>query len=208
MKRLARGAPLLVAALALGCPDGSTPPPPRADTAPLPSAARADEARRLAERAADELATTLVAALGSAIATGGTDHAVTVCGDVARDVAARVALAGVSVRRTALRLRNPANAPDEHERAYLEATDHALGVGRSAEASSSVVTRSDGARELRYLRPIVFPGGLCARCHGTPDEVGEDVRAALRRRYPDDQAIGFRPGDLRGAISIRVPLPD
>jgi hypothetical protein len=32
------------------------------------------------------------------------------------------------------------------------------------------------------------------------------VRAALEERYPEDDAIGFKPGDLRGAVSVRVPL--
>ena len=30
--------------------------------------------------------------------------------------------------------------------------------------------------------------------------------AALRERYPNDPATGVRPGDLRGAVSVSVPL--
>jgi hypothetical protein len=33
------------------------------------------------------------------------------------------------------------------------------------------------------------------------------VDSMLARRYPGDRATGFRDGDLRGAISVRVPIP-
>ena len=39
------------------------------------------------------------------------------------------------------------------------------------------------------------------------EKIDPQVQSILRERYPLDQATGFRPGDLRGAISVRVPLP-
>ena len=33
-----------------------------------------------------------------------------------------------------------------------------------------------------------------------------DTLEALKRRYPDDRATGFFPGDLRGVVSVRVPF--
>jgi hypothetical protein len=33
------------------------------------------------------------------------------------------------------------------------------------------------------------------------------VRRALDESYPADPATGFAVGDVRGAISVRVPLP-
>ncbi len=32
------------------------------------------------------------------------------------------------------------------------------------------------------------------------------VRGALAARYPEDQAVGYLTGDLRGAVSVRLVL--
>ena len=72
--------------------------------------------------------------------------------------------------------------------------------------ATRVVVGSGPQAQLRALYPIVFPGGVCSRCHGEEGEIDAEVRAAIDERYPQDRATGFRPGDLRGAVSVRVPL--
>ena len=42
--------------------------------------------------------------------------------------------------------------------------------------------------------------------HGGVDEIPDEVRTFLREHYPGDRAAGFKPGDLRGAISITVSV--
>jgi len=32
------------------------------------------------------------------------------------------------------------------------------------------------------------------------------IRSILDARYPADAAIGYRAGDLRGVLSVRIPL--
>ena len=117
--------------------------------------------------------------------------------EVRADAAAREKL---TVRRVSLRIRNPANAPDDHERRVLE--EWAKG---KAEVRSEVVA-GEGGPELRWMRPV-HVNSLCLACHGAPDEIDPGVKEALARRYPGDRATGFRDGDLRGAISVRVPIP-
>ncbi|HCF96715.1 MAG TPA: hypothetical protein DEW46_16805, partial [Verrucomicrobia bacterium] len=46
----------------------------------------------------------------------------------------------------------------------------------------------------------------CVACHGPEEQIQPDVLAAIRAHYPNDRATGFQPGDLRGAISVEVPL--
>ena len=61
-------------------------------------------------------------------------------------------------------------------------------------------------KELRYYQPLkVAP--LCLACHGRPQDMKAEVRELLNRQYPDDLAVGFAAGDLRGMISITVPAP-
>ena len=45
----------------------------------------------------------------------------------------------------------------------------------------------------------------CVQCHGKPEELSTEVRAALLDRYPDDRATGFAAGDLRGWFWVEVP---
>jgi hypothetical protein len=169
----------------------------------------AADARATAERAADELATRLLRELAGALANGGPEAAIEACAEAAPRLADAVGAAhGVSVRRTSARARNPRNAPDAHEAAWLERADEAVRTGEKPLPSAEVVEAAAGASELRYLRPILFPGAPCAQCHGSADEIAEPVRAAIAKRYPGDAATGFRTGDLRGAFSVRVPLAE
>ena len=105
---------------------------------------------------------------------------------------------GVRVRRTALRYRNPANKPDDYERTWMEAVPTRDDVNPAGEGK--VV---DG--EYRYIRPI-YLAQLCTACHGPKEGLSAGVKSALAERYPDDRATGFVPGDLRGIVSVRIPL--
>jgi hypothetical protein len=44
---------------------------------------------------------------------------------------------------------------------------------------------------------------LCTTCHGKT--LAPDVAAAIAKAYPNDQATGFEPGQLRGAVSVVWP---
>jgi len=165
-----------------------------------------ETARRRADAAAQQLTTTLMAKLTATLAEGGPLAAVGVCNQVAQEVTRALGeREGVILRRTALRTRNPANAPD-WERPWLERAEAAVRAGHAPQPMYEVVRPPEGPVELRHLRPILFPAGVCSRCHGLPEEIPDDVRTVLRERYPQDAATGFRAGDLRGAISVRVPL--
>jgi hypothetical protein len=188
---------LLMAALAVGChhdgPDGTG----------RPSAAVVETARRQAGDAATGLTATLFTELSRAVVQEPPGRAVAVCGDVAQRLTADAARReGISIRRTGLRLRNSANAPDEYERRVLERW---AVPGTPPAPVSEVLETADGGYELRYLRPIVLQP-LCTRCHGTQEAIPPAIHDVLAERYPDDQAVGFHPGDIRGAVSVRIRL--
>jgi hypothetical protein len=46
----------------------------------------------------------------------------------------------------------------------------------------------------------------CLACHGDPEAIDPQVKRLLAERYPDDTAVGYKPGDLRGAVSVSVLL--
>jgi hypothetical protein len=162
------------------------------------------EALDRARAAADALGQELASLVQRTVEDEGPAAAVRVCSEVAQERTTAHGGDGMVVRRVSDQLRNPANAPDEWERAELERlqTLHAAG---ELPAEVTVVQRRGGRDELRLLRPIVLQPG-CATCHGAPESIPADVRAILAERYPGDRATGYAAGDLRGAVSVRVPL--
>jgi len=84
---------------------------------------------------------------------------------------------GIHFRLTSLNVVNPDNAPDVWERSVL---------GSFETSSAQVFTKAtvDGERVLRIMRPLVTDDA-CMSCHG---------------------AQGYEVGDVRGAISLTLPL--
>jgi len=165
------------------------------------------EERALAEAraAADGLAREIRGLLVSELEKGGAAGAVAACAAGAQAKTAEFRnRTGVDVRRTSLRHRSPGNAPDAWERVGLEAFDR-LPVAARPEAERWEVVREDGRESLRYLKPVVT-NAMCLACHGAPAAIPTPVRKALEDAYPGDTATGFAAGDVRGAISVRVPL--
>ena len=177
-------------------------------SAALPATVRADEpvpewltrSRALAQ----QLGTELKGELGAALASSGPSGAIEVCRKRAPEIAARLSReAGATVSRTALRVRNPANAPDDLQRAVLEQFAVDLASGQIEPPLEAAVEINRGGRiERRYMRAIPTDA-LCLTCHGT--ELAPEVKAAIARAYPDDQATGFSAGQLRGAFSVIWP---
>lgn len=190
MKRIAAALVLVLSPVMLSAGE------PAADTAWV------DQSRQLAM----QLGGQLKAELTKAIAEGGPMAAINVCYLRAPEIAAQLSQAsGARVGRTALRVRNPSNAPDDLERTVLEQFAADLGSGpidRPLEAVFEI--RRGDAVERRYMRAIPTDA-LCLTCHGKT--IAPELAAAIARDYPKDQATGFEQGQLRGAFSVVWPAP-
>lgn len=167
----------------------------------------AEERARAAEigsEVANALAGTLIGRLSAALEEGGPAHAVDFCSEQAlslTDSLGQHIPGRVTVGRTSLRVRNPANAPDDLDRRVLEAFDEAV---RSGGPLPSEDVRVSPAGDVRYYRPLVV-NDLCLGCHGPVEDLDPEVRELLRVRYPGDAAVGYEVGDVRGAIRVRIP---
>lgn len=138
--------------------------------------------------------------LMSAMVADGPVAAIGVCRHEAPEVAARLsAETGTKVARTALRVRNPDNAPDAGEWAVLKTFERDLKAGVKSSPEHFEVA-ADGS--ARYLKAILTQPA-CLSCHGAV--LAPEVKAAIARHYPNDQATGFAVGDLRGAFVIEWP---
>ncbi len=161
----------------------------------------------VARTAAEGLGSRLRSLLAQELARGGPQGAVEACAAQAQPATVEEATRhGVALRRVSLQYRNPADAPDEFERAALERLALEARDGHAPAEVAEVTAGPDGGSELRYLRPIVL-APQCLGCHGKVEELAPGVAAILAERYPGDLATGYAAGDLRGVISVRVPLP-
>ncbi len=115
---------------------------------------------------------------------------------------------GWQVKRVATKVRNPLmGMPDAWEQSVLAGFEqrHAQGESLKTMSYSKVIKESDGSY-FRYMKAIPVKG-QCLTCHGSTTEIPGAVRDMLTSRYPHDRAIGYKAGDLRGAISIKMLLP-
>jgi len=154
-----------------------------------------------ARTAALELGKTLKRTLLATMQAEGAVAAIGVCHEDAPAIASAVGdRLAVDVGRTALRWRNPANAPDDWQSATMKGFAAALDDG--AAPSSLFAHRRRATAEgvtNEVLLPIVTEGP-CLACHGS--ELAPAVAAAIDARYPHDRARGFSVGDLRGAFRV------
>ena len=150
------------------------------------------------------LGTELKAELTSALASTGPTGAIQVCRTRAPEIAAKLSHeSGAVVSRTALRVRNPANAPDDLQRAILEQFADDLAAGHTEMPLEAAVEINRGGEiEHRYMRAIPMDA-MCVACHGK--QLAPAVASAIASGYPADQATGFEQGQLRGAFSVIWP---
>lgn len=98
---------------------------------------------------------------------------------------------GVQLKQTSLTPRNPANVPDEFERAALQ--EFADPAFQREKVLSEVTTRS---RVLRLMFPL-YATRQCLVCHGEPKGAVDGMG------YPKE---GLKLGQNAGAISVVIPV--
>ena len=179
----------LVASLALARPQADVPP-------------EVGASREVAQK----FSATLKNALQQAIQSGGPVNGITVCHDQAGQIATEQGQKqGMLVGRTSLKVRNPANAADNWELAVLKQFEARKAQGEPADKLEffDVIDDDQGKKTFRYMKAIPT-GALCLNCHG--ENISPEVDAKLKELYPNDQARGFKEGDLRGAFTLAKPV--
>ena len=175
--------------------------------AALHGAKAADDFRR-AERAAVGLSERLISGLTRTMSERGILPALTFCKEQAPRLAQQVASEhGVRIGRISVagRQRNSGNAPTPWQSRILSQFQQKVDQGAKPDDLVHVqTTELPDTVALRVMYGIgVQP--YCLSCHGSGNEVPEEVRTALAQLYSGDAATGFKRGDLRGALWVEVP---
>jgi len=160
-----------------------------------------------ARKVASSVPSKLLAVLNEEMAKGGPEGAIAVCRDKAPELAkAASAESGWAIRRVSLKNRNPKAVPDAWERAALEDFDRRAAGGESpATIEKAEVVVVDGKETYRYMKALpVQP--LCVTCHGPAEQLSPALKEKLKALYPDDKGVGYSPGQIRGAITLKRPV--
>ena len=141
--------------------------------------------------------------LKQAIQSGGLEAGVEECQLAAEPIAEGLSQNGWEVGRTALKVRNPNNAPDEWEREQLalftSLLEKAKLEGKQPSMPMDTSKYNSDSGEFRYMMAIQ-QGQVCMACHG--GQVAPSVKDTILKHYPNDEATGFELGELRGAFTL------
>lgn len=155
-----------------------------------------EQGRFLAQTAQESLLTTLQAA----IAREGIEGAVRYCNLQALPLMDSLSKTHkATIGRTSLQLRNPANAPTELEQQLLEAYQYNAEEGLPMDDNVQKIDQ----QYMLYTKPIVLGSELCLNCHGQAGAIKPEVLQRIKSLYPNDQARGYKQGEVRGMWSIR-----
>ena len=150
----------------------------------------------------------LIATNKKAVMEDGPAAAIKVCKEVAPKMAADISQKNnIRLSRVSLKVRNAQlGTADEWEQKTLKQFEDRLAKGEKPETleASEIVSEKNG-KYFRYMKGIVLQPG-CVTCHGPKDQLADDVRATLEAEYPNDQATGYAPGQVRGGVSIKRAL--
>lgn len=168
---------------------------PAADPAPpIDKAALAEQAKA----AVQALGGALKAELEAAMKTGDPVAALSICRIKAPELTKAISdEQGMAVKRVSLKNRNPLmGVANEWQTNVLNdfETRKAAGEDPATLAYAEVVNH-----EFRFMKAIPT-AAVCLGCHGT--NLSPAVTAKLTKLYPQDQATGYKEGDLRGAFVV------
>jgi hypothetical protein len=129
---------------------------------------------------------------------------VAVCSDTAQLLTSKFGLQrGVFVKRVSFNNRNEGNFPDEYEQQILNRFREMQKNNKLTDTSENIeIIIEDESKYLRYLRPI-FIQAECLNCHGSEMDMQQETKELIAEIYPNDKAINYKIGDLRGALSVK-----
>ena len=125
-------------------------------------------------------------------------EALDACRVRAPDIAESLSQDDFRVGRSSHRLRNPVNTPPE----WVAPVMHAY-VANDTDREPRTVPLQDG--RSGYVEPIILQPH-CVACHG--EVLDNEVALRINELYPEDQAVGFKVGDLRGVFWIEYPVSE
>lgn len=158
----------------------------------------------LGQKLALSTKSTLGKNLKAALKEYGTEHAIQFCSTKAIPLTDSMSTAlDASIKRVSDMPRNPGNAANEEELAYILSAKEQLLAGNEIKPQVA----ESGGKMVGYY-PILT-NDMCMQCHGEPEvQIKPESIAALDALYPEDKARGYGPNQLRGIWVVEMSKRD
>jgi Protein of unknown function (DUF3365) len=104
------------------------------------------------------------------------------------------------VKRATDKPRNPQNLASEEELRIIERLKNEMTTGNQP----MPVVEIDKTGNPHFYAAIILKE-FCLQCHGNESEIAMETGKKIKTLYPNDQAISYKTGDLRGIWSISFP---
>jgi len=162
---------------------------------------------RIGDNASSQLLKTLKLNLSKAIKEKGLVGALNYCNENAfllTDSVEKQLPDGVMIKRTSFRTRNMINEPDDDEIKIMKWFENQKAMNNGLSDHYVQIRNYGTYKYYNYYKPLVIEG-MCLNCHGEPNIMNPGVVKKIRELYPNDRAMGYKLGDLRGVVHVTIP---
>lgn len=145
---------------------------------------------------------TLLENVSAAMQEGGSDYAVEFCNTAAIPLTDSIAnIHNADIQRLTDKNRNPNNIlSSEMDKTVWETFQ----VAFQSEEPIPTTFLEEKNGEYYYYKPIAIGMNTCLQCHGKKDDISESTRAIIAQKYPDDKALDYEMGELRGMWKVKL----
>jgi hypothetical protein len=109
-------------------------------------------------------------------------------------------LKNITIKRVTLKPRNPKDQANESETAVLTSLE---ALQENNVVLPKILIQKVDKKHIRVYKPILVKA-KCLICHGTEDKLNPKAKEAIKAKYPNDKATGYKAGDLRGAFVVDI----
>jgi len=171
-----------------------------------PSAKETQKIKVIGDTLSKQLLMALKNELSTAVQEKGAVNAIQVCNIKALPITAEIAKSEeytVELKRTTTKFRNPQNKPDNIEKLVLERYMNLYKENQPLPESFIQKITENDKYYYNYYKPLKT-AGLCLLCHGDQQTMDESLKDVLNRLYPNDLATGYKEGDFRALLRIKI----
>ena len=158
--------------------------------------------KQKANNAVELLAKTLKKNLKTHIEASGLEGAAGFCAYKANEIEQGVnskLAPNISIKRVSLKNRNPNNYPSGYDLIKL------IQFKEKEQYNIPIKDISLYERESYWIayKPI-YVKKVCLKCHGDDKNLNKQAYKIIEQKYPQDKAVDYKLGDLRGAFVIKI----
>jgi len=159
--------------------------------------------KKMAKKAIKKLMKNMQKNFKSAMQKNGPVGAVDFCSNNAENIINQVNKSfkkNITIKRVTLKPRNPKDLAKDDEKEILTALEK---LKQNKVLLPKLLIQKIDKTHTKVYKPIIVKA-KCLICHGTEDKLDKKAYEAIKEKYPNDKAIGYKVGDLRGAFVVDI----